>query len=160
MRCRVVRSLVHPKLHVHDVMSQKTRRFLVTACRMYTVTLFRYLQFWKCTFPLSEEQLHNIRLCSLYHGMNLAVTTWQAPIFLNDILSLCADICLWSQQWEYLAENSPRSVNFCYHRSIGSIEIRLYSHHQWRTQEFCSRGGGSTNSVWGQRTERTGIWGR
>ena len=30
---------------------------------------------------------------------------------------------------------------------------------QWRTQEFCSAGGFNKFS-WGQRTERTGIWGR
>ena len=29
---------------------------------------------------------------------------------------------------------------------------------QWRTQEFCS--GGFNKFSWGQRTERTGIWGR
>ena len=32
---------------------------------------------------------------------------------------------------------------------------------QWRTQEFCSGGGAAFNKFsWGQRTERTGIWGR
>ena len=32
---------------------------------------------------------------------------------------------------------------------------------QWRTQEFCSGGGGGFNKFsWGQRTERIGIWGR
>jgi len=30
---------------------------------------------------------------------------------------------------------------------------------QWRNQEFCS-GGGFNKFSWGQRTERTGIWGR
>ena len=30
---------------------------------------------------------------------------------------------------------------------------------QWRTQEFCSLGGGSTNSA-EDRGKRTGIWGR
>ena len=33
---------------------------------------------------------------------------------------------------------------------------------QWRTQEFCSGGrvAGFNKFSWGQRTERTGIWGR
>jgi len=40
-------------------------------------------------------------------------------------------------------------------------EVLPYWTHQWRTQEFCLGGGGSFNKFsWGQRTERTGIWGR
>jgi hypothetical protein len=31
---------------------------------------------------------------------------------------------------------------------------------QWRTQEFFSEGGGFNKFSWGQRAERTGIWGR
>jgi hypothetical protein len=74
-------------------------------------------------FRLCVEQLRNFSAVFmtrmlLRYEMNLAVTTWQAPIRLNDILSLCADIYFWSKQREYLAENSRRSVNFCYHQVI------------------------------------------
>jgi len=36
---------------------------------------------------------------------------------------------------------------------------RNVSRNQWRNQEFCSVGGFNKCS-WGQRTDRTGIWGR
>ena len=41
-------------------------------------------------------------------------------------------------------------------------QVQLWIHSiQWRTQEICSgRGGGFNKFSWGQRTERTGIWGR
>jgi len=38
-------------------------------------------------------------------------------------------------------------------------QLSSYHPSQWRTQEFCSRGGGSKNSV-EDRGQRTGIWGR
>ena len=41
--------------------------------------------------------------------------------------------------------------------AIASLS-RLYGYRQWRTQEFCSGGGGFKKFSWGQRTERTGIW--
>ena len=39
------------------------------------------------------------------------------------------------------------------------LTLDISTQPQWRIQEFCS-GGGFNKFILGQRTERTGIWGR
>ena len=55
------------------------------------------------------------------------------------------------------------SIPLHYFASFYSLSFCLSSFHppfQWRTQEFCSEGGGVFNKFsWGQRTERTGDLG-
>ena len=114
---------------------------------------------WKCAHRTQATYLKRV-LCDFVHPL--------VSIFIH-----CCKIKEWyicpcvhhSGIWS--GGTDPFILKFCHGSQsrlgwvtlTSTVNWNFRTHKQWRTQEFCSGGGGFNKFSWGQRTERTGFEG-
>ena len=94
---------------------------------------------------------------------------WQAVFWVASVSSKsnCSGLRIWRHNilFSYLEMRETYERRGTAYRERNASEClpsaaTAFVPHEWRTQEFFRRGGEFNKFSWGQRTERTGIWGR